>query len=201
MQIKKIGFDLDGVILDNTTFKKENYKKEYNLDFENWQLSANIIDEFVPDREMRRKIGTLASTRNFTKLLDKDCIELLNELSNKNYELYIVSRRGLSDNGQKAAWESINELELGKYFNEIIFCENEKDKIETIMSKGIDIFFDDRMGVIEGISGKISIPVLFDNFDLIARGMMKVNGDFKVIKNFKEIGDFIKENECFDEVC
>lgn len=195
MQIKKIGFDLDGVILDNTTFKKENYKKEYNLDFENWQLSANIIDEFVSDREMRRKIGTLASARNFTKLLDEDCIELLNELNNKNYELYIVSRRGLSDNGQKAAWESINELELGKYFNEIIFCENEKDKIETIISKGIDIFFDDRMGVIEGISGKISMPVLFDNFNLVARGMIKVNDGFKVIKNFKEIGDFIKENE------
>lgn len=195
MQIKKIGFDLDGVILDNTTFKKENYKKEYNLDFENLQLSANIIDEFVPNREMRRKIGTLASARNFTKILDEYCIELLNELNNKNYELYIVSRRGLSDNGQKAAWESINELELGKYFNEIIFCENEKDKIETIISKGIDIFFDDRMGVIEGISGRISMPVLFDNFNLVARDMIKVNDGVKVIKNFKEIGDFIKENE------
>lgn len=195
MQIKKIGFDLDGVILDNTTFKKENYKKVYNLDFENWQLSANIIDEFVPDREMRRKIGTLASVRNFTKLLDENCIKTLNNLNKKNYELYIVSRRGLSDNGQKAAWESINELELGKYFKEIIFCENEKEKIETIINKGIDIFFDDRMGIIEGILGKISIPVLFDSFDLVARGIIKVNDGFKVIKNFKEIGDFVKENE------
>ena len=195
MQIKKIGFDLDGVLLDNTTFKKENYKKEYNLDFENWQLSANIIDDFVPDREMRRRIGTLASTRNFTKLLDKNCIGVLKELKNKDYELYIVSRRGLSDNGQKAAWESINELELGKYFNEIIFCENEKEKIKTIIDKGLEMFFDDRIGVIEGILGKINIPVLFDNFDLVSKGILKVNDNLKVIRNFNEIGEFIKENE------
>lgn len=195
MQIKKIGFDLDGVILDNTTFKKENYKKVYNLDFENWQLSANIIDEFAPDRDMRRKIGALASTRNFTKLLDEDCIEILNDLYNKNYELYIVSRRGLSDNGQKAAWESINELKLEKYFKEIIFCENEKDKIDAIINKEIDVFFDDRMGVIEGILGKTRISVLFDSFDLVAKNKLKVKDDIKVIKDFKGIGDLIKENE------
>lgn len=51
------------------------------------------------------------------------------------------------------------------------------------------------MGVIEGILGKISIPVLFDSFDLVAKSIIKVNDDFKVIKNFKEIGDLIKENE------
>lgn len=51
------------------------------------------------------------------------------------------------------------------------------------------------MGIIEGILGKISIPVLFDSFDLVARGIIKVNDGFKVIKNFKEIGDFVKENE------
>ncbi len=195
MQIKRIGFDLDGVILDNTTFKKESYKSVYNMNFENWQLSANIIDEFVPDRDMRRKIGSLASARNFTKLLDEDCIKVLNNLNSKNYELYIISRRGLSDNGQKAAWESINELELKKYFKEIIFCENEKGKIHTIINNQIDIFFDDRIGVIEGISGKISIPVLFDNFSLVKKNIIKVNDNLKVVQNFKEIGDLIKENE------
>lgn len=195
MQIKRIGFDLDGVILDNTTFKKEKYKEVYNMEFEDWQLSSNIIDEFVKDRNMRRYIGTLASIRNFTKILDEDCIDTLNELMENGYELYIVSRRGLSDNGQKAAWESINELKIEKYFKEIIFCESEDTKIKTIIDKGIDVFFDDRIGVIEGVADKIPTSILFDNFDLVSKGKLKVNSYIKTIKNFKEIGDMIKSYE------
>lgn len=195
MQIKRIGFDLDGVILDNTTFKRESYKNEYNLNFEDWQLSSNIIDEFVPDREMRKKIGNLASMRNFTKLLDENCTEILDKLNRKKYELYIISRRGASDNGQKAARESIHKLELEKYFKEIIFCESENEKIDTIIRKEMNVFIDDRIEVINGINGKINIPVLFDNFNLIARDIIKVNDNIKVIKNFSEIGDFIEDNE------
>lgn len=195
MQIKRIGFDLDGVILDNTTFKRESYKNEYNLNFEDWQLSSNIIDKFVPDREMRKKIGNLASMRNFTKLLDENCIEILDKLNRKKYELYIISRRGASDNGQKAAIESIHKLELEKYFKEIIFCESENEKIDTIIRKEMNVFIDDRIEVINGINGKINIPVLFDNFNLIARDIIKVNDNIKVIKNFREIGDFIEGNE------
>lgn len=195
MQIKRIGFDLDGVILDNTTFKRGSYKNEYNLNFEDWQLSSNIIDEFVPDREMRKKIGNLASMRNFTKLLDENCTEILDKLNRKKYELYIISRRGASDNGQKAARESIHKLELEKYFKEIIFCESENEKIDTIIRKEMNVFIDDRIEVINGINGKINIPVLFDNFNLIARDIIKVNDNIKVIKNFSEIGDFIEDNE------
>lgn len=195
MQIKKIGFDLDGVILDNTTFKKEKYKEVYNMDFDDWQLSSNMIDEFIEDRNMRRHIGTLASARNFTKLLDEDCIEVLDFLTEKGYELYIVSRRGLSDNGQKAAWESINELKIKKYFKEIIFCESEDEKIKSIINRDIDLFFDDRIGVIEGVTGKIPMPFLFDNFNLVSKGKLKVNSYIKTIKNFKEIGEMIESNE------
>ena len=192
---KKIGFDLDGVILDNTTFKVEKYKEVYNQDFEDWQLSSNIIDEYVPDREMRKHIGDLASARNFTKILDKDCIEVLKRLKENGYELYIVSRRGKSDNGQKAAKESIKELDIGKYFNKIFLCESENEKINTIIDNQIDIFIDDRVGVVEGIYKKITLPLLFDNFELVQKNLIEIKYPIKQVKCFQEIEKEVLKNE------
>lgn len=194
-KVKKIGFDLDGVILDNTTFKVEKYKEVYNQNFEDWQLSSNIIDEYVPDKEMRRHIGDLASARNFTKILDENCISVLNRLKENGYELYIVSRRGKSDNGQKAARESIKQLDINKYFNDIFLCESEQEKINTIIDNKIDIFIDDRVGVVEGIYEKITLPLLFDNFGLVKKNLIKIKYPIKQVKNFKEIEREVFKNE------
>lgn len=194
-KVKKIGFDLDGVILDNTIFKVEKYKEVYNQNFEDWQLSSNIIDEYVPDKEMRRHIGDLASARNFTKILDENCISVLNRLKENGYELYIVSRRGKSDNGQKAARESINQLYINKYFNDIFLCESEQEKINTIIDNKIDIFIDDRVGVVEGIYEKITLPLLFDNFGLVKKNLIKIKYPIKQVKNFKEIEREVFKNE------
>lgn len=194
-KVKKIGFDLDGVILDNTIFKVEKYKEVYNQNFEDWQLSSNIIDEYVPDKEMRRHIGDLASARNFTKILDENCISVLNRLKENGYELYIVSRRGKSDNGQKAARESIKQLDINKYFNDIFLCESEQEKINTIIDNKIDIFIDDRVGVVEGIYEKITLPLLFDNFGLVKKNLIKIKYPIKQVKNFKEIEREVFKNE------
>ena len=194
-KVKKIGFDLDGVILDNTTFKVEKYKEVYNQNFEDWQLSSNIIDEYVPDKEMRRHIGDLASARNFTKILDENCISVLNRLKENGYELYIVSRRGKSDNGQKAARESIKQLDINKYFNDIFLCESEQEKINRIIDNKIDIFIDDRDGVVEGIYEKITLPLLFDNFGLVKKNLIKIKYPIKQVKNFKEIEREVFKNE------
>lgn len=194
-KVKKIGFDLDGVILDNTTFKVEKYKEVYNQNFEDWQLSSNIIDEYVPDREMRRHIGDLASARNFTKILDENCIEVLKRLKENGYELYIVSRRGKSDNGQKAARESIKQLDINKYFNNIFLCESEQEKINTIIDNKIDIFIDDRVGVVEGIYKKITLPLLFDNFGLVKKNLIKTKYPIKQVRSFQEIEREVLKNE------
>lgn len=189
----KIGFDLDGVILDNTTFKVEKYKEVYNIEFEDWQVSSNMIDEYVPDREMRRKIGNLAAARNFTKILDDKSIELFKKLNEEGYELYIVSRRGKSDEGQKAARESIKQQNLEKYFKEIFLCETENKKVETIINNGIQIFIDDRIEIIESLYKKIHLPLLFDNFELIEKDLLKTKYPVKKVSNFINIGREIDE--------
>lgn len=183
----KIGFDLDGVILDNTAFKVQKYKEIYNWDFEDWQLSSNIIDYYVPDRKIRRYVGKLAGTRDFVKLLDENCIDVFKKLKSKENELYIVSRRGKSDEGQKAAWEAIKKLNIGHYFDKIIFCETEDEKINTIANNNIDIFIDDRLEVIEGIYGKVGIPLLYDNFELLKKKVIKTDYEIDCVKNFEEI--------------
>lgn len=184
----KIGFDLDGVILDNTSFKVEKYKEVYNKSFEDWQLSSNIIDEYVPDWKMRKEIGTLASARNFVKILDEKCINLFKKLIKDGYELYIVSRRGKSDNGQKAAREAIKQLDLEKYFTNVFLCESETEKINTIIDNQIDIFVDDRVGVVEGIYEKIPLTLLFDNFGLVEKNLIKIKYPIKQVENFEDIG-------------
>lgn len=191
----KVGFDLDGVILDNTTFKVEKYKEVYNKNFEDWQLSSNIIDEYVPDREMRRNIGTLASARNFVKLLDEKSLQLFEKLNEQGYELYIVSRRGKSDNGQKAAREAIKQLDIGKYFKKVLLCESEEEKINTIIDNEIEIFIDDRTGVVEGVYEKINLPLLFDNFGLLQKKLISIKYPIKDIKNFEELEEVILKYE------
>lgn len=183
----KIGFDLDGVILDNTTFKVQKFKEIYNLDFEDWQLSSNIIDEYVPDKEVRRHVGKLAGKRDLVKLLDENCIDVFEKFKDDGNQLYIISRRGKSDEGQKAAWEAIEKLEIEKYFNKIIFCGTESEKINTIINNGIDIFIDDRLEVIEGIYGKVNFPILYDNFELLKKNLIKTNYEVDSVKNFEEI--------------
>lgn len=189
----KIGFDLDGVILDNTSFKVEKYKEIYNKSFEAWQLSSNIIDKYVPDWKMRKEIGTLASARNFVKILDEKCIDLFESLVKDGYDLYIVSRRGKSDNGQKAAREAIKKLDLEKYFTKVFLCESETEKINTIIDNQIDIFIDDRVGVVEGIYDKIPLTLLFDNFGLLKKGLIRIKYPVKQVENFKDIGKEINK--------
>lgn len=191
----KIGFDLDGVILDNTSFKVKMFKELYDMNFEDWQVSSNIIDEYVPNREIRRNVGKLASTRETAKILDAKCIETLKKLKTAGNELYIVSRRGKSDDGQKAALRTIKELDLEKYFDDIILCETEEDKINSIISNGINIFIDDRIGVAEGIYGKIDCDLLFDNFELVDKNLIKMDKPISCVRSFEDIEREVQKYE------
>ncbi len=191
----KIGFDLDGVILDNTSFKVKMFKELYDMNFEDWQVSSNIIDEYVPDREIRRSVGKLASTREIARILDTKCVEVLAKLKADGNELYIVSRRGKSDDGQKAALRTIKELNLGQYFEDIILCETEEDKINTIINRGINIFIDDRIGVAEGVYGKINCSLLFDNFELVDRHLIKMEKPISCVRSFEDIEREVQKYE------
>lgn len=111
----------------------------------------------------------------------------IEELNLKGYELYIVSRRGKSDNGQKAAMQSIKQLDIEKYFKKIFLCETEDEKIRTIIDNKMDVFIDDRVGVVEGLYKQIPLPLLFDNFGLVKKDLIKIKYPIREVKTFEEI--------------
>ena len=191
----KIGFDLDGVILDNTSFKVESFKEIFGMDLENWQVSSNIIDDFVPDKEVRRHVGKLSGTRSASAFIDDSCIQLFKKLKAKNYQLFIISRRGKSIEGQMAAHKSIEELGIKDLFDSVILCEDEDIKNRSIIENEIEIFVDDRIDVIEKLQDRIALPLLFDNFKLLKAGKIKSDCDLKCVESFNELEKEIENYE------
>ena len=73
------------------------------------------------------------------QLVNKNLSQILQRLSDYEAELYIISRRGKSDNGSKVARDIIRELNIEKFFDEIIFCETDNEKVELIRQKKLRI--------------------------------------------------------------
>ncbi|NDV96418.1 hypothetical protein D0T84_16070 [Dysgonomonas sp. 521] len=187
----RIGFDLDGVISENAIFKSKKIKELYNIDLEPWQLTSNIIDTFVPNKSIRRAIGSLSALTIQPNFVDKETISVLKTLKSLDIELYIISRRGKSNQGIEIAKNTIEKLKISDYFKEIIFCETEEEKIEKIKEKNIDLFIDDRIEILNGISSNVHFPLLFDEYDLIKKGLLDFEKKYVVINSFKLIMNYV----------
>ena len=183
----RIGFDFDGVISESAVFKCEKIKELYNIKLEPWQLTSNVINDFVPDKEIRRSINSLSAQTLHPKFVDEKMIEIFQKLVDSGAELYIISRRGKSNKGVELGNNTIKELNIGKFFKEIIFCETDDDKVEKIKEKKLDLFIDDRTGVIEGIHKSIDFPILFDEYDLVNKGLLKCNEEFTIANNLESL--------------
>lgn len=197
----RIGFDLDGVINDNALFKCEKIKDIYGIHLEPWQLTSNVINTFVPDKSIRHDINNLSATTLHPQLVNKNLSQILQQLSDYEAKLYIISRRGKSNNGSKVARDIIRELNIEKFFDEIIFCETDNEKVELIKQKNLDIFIDDRLCVIEGLQNSIHFPVLFDEYNLIKKGILTCNdkdifitNDLNSLLNYAKIISLIENS-------
>ena len=195
----KIGFDLDGVIADAAIFKCNKIKEIYNIDLEPWQLTSKVINTFVPNKKIRDNINCLSATTMHPEFINKNLIEILQKLIDLGAKLYIVSRRGKSDNGIEFGRNTIKELNIESFFDEIIFCETDNEKIEIIKQKQLDIFIDDRLGVIESVQKHIYFPILFDEYSIRNKGLLKydnenllITNDLDSVFNFAKIIKLIK---------
>lgn len=187
----RIGFDFDGVISESAIFKSEQIRELYGINLQPWQLTSNVINRFVTDREIRSTINSLSAQTLHPKFVDKKMVELLQKLTNIGAELYIISRRGKSNKGVELGNNTIDELKIRDFFKEIIFCETDDDKVEKIKEKQLDLFIDDRTSVIEGIHKNIHFPILFDEYNLINKGLLKCNEEFIVTNSLWSLLDYV----------
>lgn len=183
----RIGFDFDGVILESAAFKRREIKRLYNITLETWQLSANVIRNFVSNREIRHAIGKVAAETIYFDLTSKKIKEILPKLKMSDIELYIISRRGISPKASEVIRSVIEKLELVEFFKEIICCQTDDEKIEIIKEKSIDLYIDDKIENIEKLSGIIPLPILFDEYNLIKRGLLKLNQEVTVVNKIEEL--------------
>lgn len=150
----KIGFDLDGVLVDHGKNKKRIAK--------DLGLSAN--DTQVKDL-IYGKISLNADVMRGAK-------RAIAELS-KNFDLFIISRRQPRSRPYGRKW-------LKKYFcfppKNIFFVDKDEDKFGVLKKLGIDFFIDDKKSVLKMIKQPVK-KFLFEEkrgFDELLKNSKKL---------------------------
>ena len=116
----KIGFDLDGVIVDNTVFKSDVFYKKTGLHLKNWNLNSNVIDNYIPNIDLRREIDKLSATSIHKTATEKNIVKILLKIKS-NAEVYLISSRGKSEDGLFAAQKTIEKLKIAPVFKNNVF--------------------------------------------------------------------------------
>lgn len=159
---KRIGIDLDGVIIDLTDIKIK-IAQEFGYKLLPPETSPLIMKEKIPDEIYRKIQKIIYGDKTSEAIPVKKSLEILKNLKNNGYELFIISRR--NSDSQKSALNWLKKYNVLPYIplNNIFFVREDKEK-EIIASKiKIDAFIDDSLDVLKEL---MSVPkkFLFDNF-------------------------------------
>jgi len=169
--IKNIGFDLDGVILDNSYLKQNEFQKR-GLYLERWQLNSNIIDDYITNKDLRRDIDTLSAQSLHRRLIGNPYATLA-EIKKQGKKIYIMTARGKSSKGKKAALNDIQYLKFDKIFDEIHLLSTYDEKVNLMKSLNIDLYIDDRLDTLYDVCNAGIGTVLFDEFNLVMKRLIK----------------------------
>lgn len=171
----KIGFDLDGVLLDH---KNNRLKAAEMLGYKDFS-ERTPVEEFksrmlASDYEKMQEYFYDEATPDIMSGVE----ELWKELG--DCELYIISRR------RKLGSRAEALKRLGKNINfvpeNVFFVEKDEDKNRVIKKFGIDIFIDDRLSILETIDS--AERFLFDEFGVYKTQKL---GDITVVHSHKEL--------------
>lgn len=185
---KRIGFDLDGVLVDHENNKIKiaqdlGYSLEIQKTFQ--ECLRNILGE--SDYKKLRDI-LYGEVSLFADVMD-DANFLLNEIKRAGYPFFLVSRR---TTGRQYATEwLIRNLNFPR--SNIFFVDEDRQKnaeIKKIVKElELNYFIDDKLSVLESISSDVN-RFLFDQFCL--RQEKKI-GDIFVVHSLKEFLREIKD--------
>lgn len=160
----KLGFDLDGVLIDNLLIKRDLIFKQKNVSLDLWMLNSNIIDTYVTDTTFRRKVDAMSAVFSEHPITESCIDDVLSFLSQK-LDLYLITARGKSQEGIDCAKILVKKHKLDTFFgNNILLVKDKEEKVSKINELGLDYFIDDRKDILLDLPR--SKRVLYDPFCL-----------------------------------
>lgn len=160
---KIIGFDMDGVIIDNTE-NKIRLAKKFGFDLKEGDTPADFIETVVPE-DILAKMRPLLYDDPVISLEAhtlKGAKEGLLKVKNSGQQYFLISRRRNPNMAirlleKHGIWPAI--------FNEAnaFFVREPEEKNEHAIKLGIDIYVDDQPSVLEKLPA-VKTRLLFDRF-------------------------------------
>lgn len=175
-----VGFDMDGVILDNADSKIK-IARTLGFEIKLHHTPSEIIRTILPQVVLEKLQSILYDDHKIalrTPLM-RGIRKILSELSKKNIPIFLISRRKVPEVAIKILKK---HLLWPKYFNKnnSFFVNEPKDKNTRAAQLGITHYIDDELKVINVLS-KVPNKFLFDQFNVF-----KMNNNYTKIKSWSE---------------
>lgn len=185
----RIGIDIDDTITNSWEYLKPIYEKEFNI-----ELNINSLPYYKAVKEkINLTFDEFASRLNkYDQLkmdipIKKDAIEVLNKLKQEGYTIVFITARGKTyKNPYQLTIEYLNKFNIP--YDKIIL--ESWDKSISCKEEEIDLFIDDSPKHCEEVSN-VGIDVL-----MMETTYNKKYSQFKRIKNWYQVYDYIKVYEC-----
>lgn len=163
-----VGFDMDGVILDNAKLKIKAAKR-MGIKVELGHTPSEVLKKMMPLAVWEEFQNTLYDHPEFafSTPLMRGIKNVLAELTDREVPIYLISRRKVPE----IAIEILKKHALWpKYFNESnsSFVKDPKDKNVEAKKLGITHYIDDELRVINALSS-VSNKFLFDQFSVFKK--------------------------------
>jgi len=141
LKMKKIGFDIDGVILDLHTHMIQEFKKQYNIDLKMYLTEFNfnipgLTDEEISNTVDQAIINSIHVIQPYTTV-EETLTKIFHET--KDPILFITARNLYL---KEATKESLDRNFKDKFDYEIIFTNN-NNKLNYIKKYNISYFVED----------------------------------------------------------
>lgn len=181
-----IGFDMDGVILDNADSKIEVAKK-FGFTIKLSHTPSEILKKMMPQIVWEEFQNILYDHPKFafSTPLMIGARSMVDKLTKKGIPIFLISRRKIPG----IAIKILKKHTLWpKYFNEgnSFFVVHPKDKNRQAAKLGITHYIDDELKVINALS-KVPNRFLFDQFNVFEKA-----DNYTKIKSWSEFKKYLK---------
>jgi len=183
-QPKRVGIDLDGVLIDHRPHKLR-LAQEHGVSLAPWQANSNIIRTFFePEQYAALKDSIYGSlTREAPPVAG--CIEALRAIKS---HLYIVSARRSQSIRFAQDWLVKHRIYDIIPAERIVFCGSDDEKRGYCDRFALDMFLDDKVNVLDSLPGRTG-RVLFDEDGV--HSFLQLGDRLRAVKSWEEFRDHV----------